>query len=205
MAHKYVILWHGTSRSRADSIAKTGFYRNSYFAKLVGISWAYAAGKKRPDDPGVLVLCAIDLSLYAKHDYEIRKNRVYSFKPPVPKEAVVGIFRIDRFNRTELNNKANLFKSRIKKLKIGPRPPEIVIARNCGAEAIAYWMNMYLSSRTDRRVEITHPGVRRISAWVGKNYDSGRISPISEKEMLMQARRYVPEFFKDVRIASPGA
>ncbi len=205
MASKYAILWHGTNKSRAESIAKTGFYRNSYFAKLAGISWAYASAKGGQDDPGVLVLCAIDLSLYAKHKYEVKKNRIYNFKPSVSKDAVMGILRIDRFSRIELDNKADLLKSRIKKLKVGPRRPEIAIACNCGSEAIAYWINMYLSSRINRRVEITHPGVRQIEAWVARNYDNGRISPISEKEMLMQTKRYIPEFFRKVIIISPRA
>ena len=116
MANKYVILWHGTNKSRAEIIAKTGFYRNSYFARSAGISWAYASAKKRSDDPGVLVLCAIDLSLYAKHKYEVKKDRIYNFKPSVSKDAVMEIFRIDRFSRIELDNRAELLKSRIKKL-----------------------------------------------------------------------------------------
>jgi len=204
MANKYIILWHGTSKSRAEIIAKTGFYRDSYFARLVGISWKYASVKQRQDDPGVLMLCAIDLSLYAGHDYRIQKELIYNFEPPVPTEAVVGIFGIDRFSRTELSNKANLFKTRIKKYKIGARPPEIAIARNCGSEAIVYWINMYLSSRIDGRVEITHPGIRQIRTWVERNYDNGRVSPISEKEMLIQAQRYIPEFFGKISIALPG-
>lgn len=202
MASKYIILWHGTSKSRADSIAKTGFYRDSFFTRLVGIAWGYASARRKQDDPGVLVLCAIDLNLYTKRDYQIRKGRIYHFVPSVPRDAVAGAFRIDRFSRIELENKANLLKTRIKKYKNVPREPEIVITRNCGAEGIAYWINTYLSAQDDRRVDALHPGIKQIRKWVEKNYANGRISPISDREMLMQAKRYVPELSGNIRAAS---
>jgi hypothetical protein len=208
MASKYVILWHGTSKSRANSIVKTGFYANSFFAKPAGIARGYASAKRKQDDPGVLVLCAVDLTPYKKRDYEARESgRIYHFIPPVARNAVAGIFRIDEFTGSELKEKANLLrnqirKHRFKKFKIGYRRPEIVITRNCSAEAIAYWINTYLSMRTNRRINVTHPGIAQISAWIKKNYTNGRISPISDPEMLIQSKRYVPELFGNIRAAS---
>lgn len=207
MAGRYIILWHGTSKSRADSILKTGFHEGSFFTKLVGIAWGYASAKRRQDDPGVLVLCAIDLSLYSKHEYDIMKERIYRFRPSIPKADVAGVFRIDRFGRAELQHKANLLRTRVKRMKRrhAPRPPEVVITRNCGSDAIAYWMNVYLSSCTDRRVDIAHPGIRYIREWIRMNYEHGRVSPISEQEMLIQAKRYVPEVFGKAPTALSGA
>lgn len=211
MASRYVILWHGTSKIRADSIMKTGFYANSFFAKLVGIAWGYASAKGKQDDPGVLVLCAVDLTAYRKRDYEKRKSgRIYHFIPQVPRNAVAGVFRIDEFTRDELKEKANLLRTRISKhrlkhYEIRLRRPEIVITRNCNEDAIAYWINAYLSMRTDRRIRTAHPGVAQIRIWVEKNYNNGRISPISDREMLMQARRCIPDFFGNARAASTRA
>jgi len=202
MASRYVILWHGTSKSRADSIIETGFHSSSFFARSVGIAWGYASAKRKQDDPGVLVLCAVDLNSYTKRDYEIRKDRIYHFRPPVPKNAVAGVFRIDESTRSELKEKANLLRIHIKRYKIRPDRPEIVITRNCGAEAIVYWINIHLSPRADRRIEAVHPGIKQIRGWIEKNYTNGRISAISDKEMLMQVKRYVPELFGNIRAAS---
>ncbi len=98
MSTRYVILWHGTSKSRADSIARTGFYPNSFFATAAGISWRYASARQKQDDPGVVVLCAVDPTSYKKSEYERRKSGLtYYFKRSVPRSAVAGIFRIDKF------------------------------------------------------------------------------------------------------------
>jgi len=208
MASRYVILWHGTSKSRADSIVKTGFYANSFFARSVGTAWMYASARRRQDDPGVLVLCAVDLTTYRKRDYEKEKSGyIYHFRPPVPKNAVAGVFRIDESTRTELKKEVNrlriqIRRHRFKGYRTGPRRPEIVVTRNCGAEAIAYWINIYLRPRTDRPIEAAHPGIKQIRAWIDMNYANGRISAISDKEMLMQVKCYVPELSGNIRAAS---
>jgi len=77
-----------------------------------------------------------------------------------------------------------------------------VVTRNCGAEAIAYWINIYLRPRTDRPIEAAHPGIKQIRAWIDMNYANGRISAISDKEMLMQVKCYVPELSGNIRAAS---
>jgi hypothetical protein len=202
MSSKYVTLWHGTSESRADSIAKMGFHANSFFATSVGISWGYASARGKLDDPGVLVLCAIDLNLYKKTEYDIRRGREYHFISAIPRDVVAGIFRIDNFTRGELTDEARLLKMQIRRYRrLRSRQPEIVITCNCSTEAIIYWINTYLSGRTDRRVGAMHPGIKPIRIWVEKNYAHGRISPISEQEMLMQAKRYIPDLFRNVRIS----
>jgi hypothetical protein len=170
----------------------------------------YASSKGKQDDPGVLLLCAIDLTAYKKSDYEKRKGgRIYHFIPQVPKNAVAEVLRIDQFTRTALKEKANLLRTRIrehrlKRYEIGRSEREIVITRNCSVEAIAYWINTYLNPYTDRRVETVHPGIKQIRIWVEKNYANGRISPISQREMLMQATRYIPMFAENTRAISAG-
>ena len=202
MSRGYVILWHGTSKSRADSIVRTGFYANSFFARSPGISWGYASSKQKQDDPGVLVLCAVDLTSYKKSEYHKKRNGlIYHFKPPVPKNAVAGIFRIDEHTRAELNKEAEWLRIKIsrhhlKRFEIRRKQPQAVITRNCSEEAIAYWINSYLSTRNNRRIKAAHPGVTQIRTWVEKNYDNGRISPISDWEMLTQLKRNVPDLFR---------
>lgn len=230
MTSKYIILWHGTSKSRARSIVRTGFYANSFFTTAVGVAWRYALSRRKQNDPGVLVLCAVDLNYYKKRDYEKAKSGlVYHFIPPAPKNIVAGIFRIDEFAISDLRKETDLLRlrirkrhgyassewkeeadllrlrirrHRIKRVKIGGRQPQIVITRNCNEEGIAYWINAYLSTRTDRRIETAHPGIAQISAWVEKNYTNGRISPISDREMLVQIKHYIPGLFRNTRAAS---
>lgn len=195
MASKYIILWHGTNQRSADSIRKTGFYKDSYFTRRIGIAWSFASNRSGQDNPGVMILCAVDLNAYKKHDYEIRRGRIYHFIPSVSGSAIAGVFRIDRFNRAQLGHKASVLKNRIRELNISTKQYEIVITRNCGSEAIAYWINVYIAKH-NRHITAMHPGVRQLREWVQRNYTHGRISPISEREMLIQAKRYLPEFFE---------
>jgi len=167
--------------------------------------------KQSQDDPGMLMLCVIDLNSYAKHDYVSTRAGIYQFTPKIPRDVLVGVFEIDIYSIDQLEKKAELLKIRphnMKCLVIGGRKagnreytivkhagPEIIVTRNCGTEAIAYWINMYLGIYIGQQVWATHPGIKMIRAWIEKNYRHGRLSPISDQEMLMQVKRYLPRFF----------
>jgi len=175
MASKYVVLWHGTKRSSAVNIRRTGFHANSYFSESIDIARGRAKLKRGRRDPGVLLLlCAINLDSYEKHDYR-KDGRVYNFMPPVSKNAVAGILKINEFTKSELREKADLLRTRVrlmgkpglrdtkrrrpKRKVVRLRGPEIVITRNCGSDALVYWINTCLSTQIDKQIEAEHPGI----------------------------------------------
>lgn len=80
--------------------------------------------------------------------------------------------------------------------KILNRPPRVQITDKSGLAGITYWINSELRIRgSDKQVDKTHPGVTKIHKWVMNQYEKGRITAISRKEMEELARKYLPELF----------
>lgn len=80
--------------------------------------------------------------------------------------------------------------------KILNRPPMVQITDKSGLAGIIYWINAELRLRgADREVDKLHPGVAKIHKWVMNQYERGRITSISRKEMEEAARKYLPELF----------
>jgi hypothetical protein len=71
----------------------------------------------------------------------------------------------------------------------------ITITDKSGVAGVAYWVNNYLRLESDRKVDKKHPGVARICKWVMDQYEGGRLTSISSDEMLMQSRKFLPEYF----------
>lgn len=76
------------------------------------------------------------------------------------------------------------------------RPPMVQITDKSGLAGIAFWINGALKMRgVDQKVDKLHPGVAKIHKWVMHQYEAGRVTSISRKEMEKAARKYLPEFF----------
>jgi sensor histidine kinase regulating citrate/malate metabolism len=61
---------------------------------------------------------------------------------------------------------------------------------------IAHWVNGYLGLRPESALDKRHSGLVAINEWVKDQYGAGRVTSISDEEMLMQAQMYLPEYFK---------
>lgn len=80
--------------------------------------------------------------------------------------------------------------------KILNRPPMVQITDKSGLAGITYWINAELRMRgSEHQVEKIHPGVAKIHKWVMNQYEKGRATSISRKEMEEAARKYLPELF----------
>jgi isopropylmalate/homocitrate/citramalate synthase len=84
----------------------------------------------------------------------------------------------------------NIFDTR----KLLKRPPEVAITDKSGLSGIAHWLNNQPKVISYRRVSKLHPGVAKINEWIQKQYEDGRVTFITNKEMDRLARRYLPEF-----------
>ncbi len=80
-------------------------------------------------------------------------------------------------------------------LKLLKRPIGIIITDKSGTAGIAYWINTHFGLEGDQRIDKRHPGVGKIYKQIIKQYEAGRITPISNEEMMHLVRRYIPELF----------
>lgn len=75
------------------------------------------------------------------------------------------------------------------------RPLGVIITDKSGVAGISYWVNTHLRQTGGRTVDKKHPGIARIHKWVSEQYEKGRVTAISNEEMLRQAKKHLPEYF----------
>jgi isopropylmalate/homocitrate/citramalate synthase len=75
------------------------------------------------------------------------------------------------------------------------RPPRVAITDKSGVDGIAKWVNEYLTLKG--KGPIRKAKVARVARWVRDQYDlNGRITAISDEELIDVCKRYLPEYFK---------
>ncbi len=79
--------------------------------------------------------------------------------------------------------------------KILGRPISVQVTDKSGLAGIAHWINSHFALTGERKVDKSHPGVVRIYKWVMKQYEAGRVTAISPKELEKQVRKHIPEIF----------
>ncbi len=80
--------------------------------------------------------------------------------------------------------------------KILGRPARVNVTDKSGTAGIAHWVNSYLGLRPESALDKRHPGLAEINEWISEQYAEGRVTSISDEEMLMRARMHLPEHFK---------
>lgn len=76
--------------------------------------------------------------------------------------------------------------------KLLNRPPKVLISATSGLAGIACWINNYYDLTDDECVDKRDPGVLQIKEWVDKEYDSGRVTSISDDELIELTEKYIP-------------
>ena len=80
--------------------------------------------------------------------------------------------------------------------KILDRPARVNVTDKSGLAGIAHWANNYLGINPENAIDKRHHGLTGIHEWIKAQYDAGRVTSISDEEMLMQAKMHLPEYFK---------
>ncbi|MCE5313864.1 MAG: cache domain-containing protein [Armatimonadota bacterium] len=80
--------------------------------------------------------------------------------------------------------------------KILNRPARVNVTDKSGVAGIAHWVNSYLGLKPESALDKRHPGLLSMQEWVREQYAEGRVTSISDDEMLMQARMHLHEYFK---------
>lgn len=187
-----IILWHGTTASRAECIVKEGFRakkaRNKgrgliFFAAKPSIARGHAQSRASEDDPPAVFMCSIDLSRYS--DYERRGREVYVFRHSCITTEVIK--RVDGLPR-EPREKP------VKQKDSSVEPINVALTFNSGRAGIAFWINTYLRLDGGGRIHQDHEAVIEIKQWLDAQADAGRLGEVPSDEVLEQVLRCLPQY-----------
>jgi hypothetical protein len=71
----------------------------------------------------------------------------------------------------------------------------VAITDKSGVDGVAKWVNEHLAQKGQERLRKAKVG--RIARWVRDQYEKhGRITAISDEEMVQMCKKYLPEYFK---------
>jgi citrate (Re)-synthase len=76
------------------------------------------------------------------------------------------------------------------------RPFEVAITDKSGLSGISAWINVYFALKGKDMISKDHEAVRKLNDWVKTEYDNGRITIISDTEMIEKVKEYIPELYK---------
>lgn len=77
------------------------------------------------------------------------------------------------------------------------RPPRTLITDKSGLAGIAHWVDSYLNLGEDQKIDKRNPGILKIYSWVNEQYEAGRVTGISDEEMVEQVKKHLPEVMSE--------
>lgn len=77
--------------------------------------------------------------------------------------------------------------------KILDRPVLVAVNEYSGLAGIAAWINTYFKLKNGNEVDKRDDRVAEIKKWVDNQYESGRTTPITNKELELEVKRYFEE------------
>ena len=84
--------------------------------------------------------------------------------------------------------------------KLLNRPPEVAITDKSGSDGVALWVNNFLGFHGKDRIRKSK--LAKVMRWVADEYDlHGRTTLISDKELIEQVRKHLPEEYKAAEAA----
>ncbi len=63
------------------------------------------------------------------------------------------------------------------------RPVKIAVSKTSGLAGVAHWINTYYKLKDEDAYDKKHPVVVKVKEWVDKQYEDGRVTVISDKEL----------------------
>lgn len=64
------------------------------------------------------------------------------------------------------------------------RPVLVAVSNTSGLAGIAHWVNTYFKLKDERAVDKNHPVVAKVKEWVDEQYDAGRVTVITDDELI---------------------
>ena len=66
------------------------------------------------------------------------------------------------------------------------RPPLVAVSNTSGLAGIAHWINTYYHLSDDRKIDKNSKLVEMVKEWVDEQYDDGRVTAITDNELVVQ-------------------
>ena len=79
--------------------------------------------------------------------------------------------------------------------KILNRPVSIAITDKSGKAGLAHWINNHYKLTDNDTVDKKHPGITRMYQHIVKEYDEGRMTTMSDEELVKLTQRFIPQLF----------
>ena len=79
--------------------------------------------------------------------------------------------------------------------KLLGRPVAVSVNDKSGVAGVAFWVNQQLGRAEHDRLDKHHPGITAMHAAVQRAYDAGRVSVMTQDELVALARRHLPDLF----------
>ncbi len=68
------------------------------------------------------------------------------------------------------------------------RPVLVAVSNTSGLAGIAHWINTYFGLKEEKRIQKSDPIVAKVKEWVDRQYEEGRVTTITDEELLEQIR-----------------
>jgi isopropylmalate/homocitrate/citramalate synthase len=144
------------------------------------------------DTNGMDTIMITRIADYYRNDVNVRVPERYPFVGADFNMTSAGI-HADGVSKDE--RIYNVFDTR----KILDRPPKVAITDKSGVDGVALWVNEYLALKGKERLRKAKIG--RVARWVRDQYEKhGRITAISEEELVAVCKQYLPEYFEQIEV-----
>lgn len=74
------------------------------------------------------------------------------------------------------------------------RPVLVAVSNTSGLAGIAHWINTYFKLPDERKVDKSSPVVGKVKEWVDQEYETGRVTVITDEELLVIIKEACEEF-----------
>ena len=189
-----VNLWHGTTRSRAESIIRQGFRADkameqrrgkgqTFFAASSKMARRYARTKAKTEgDRPAVITCSIDLNHYTS--YERQGDEIYAFNHEcIASEVIKEVDGLPKRRQEKLGNHE----------QHGAEITNVALTFNAGRAGIAYWVNSWLGLSDPHRIREDHEAVTKIKQWLDEQIDAGRFGEVPDDELMEQLSEHLPQ------------
>ena len=78
------------------------------------------------------------------------------------------------------------------------RPPLVAVSNVSGLAGIALWINNFYRLPPEKAVSKKEPFIAKIKEWIDAEYEAGRVTVISDEEMIAQIKLYGKDFLDSI-------
>ena len=64
------------------------------------------------------------------------------------------------------------------------RPVQVAVSNTSGLAGIAHWMNAYYQLKDEKAIDKSDPIVQKVKEWVDEEYETGRVTVITDDELI---------------------